>query len=66
MCFFYVDTEDELLDTIDEIVARLESVELFAAAHKCTFFPREIVWCGKVYSQGVCRMMAYACKVCLI
>ena len=25
---------------------------LFAAAHKCTFFSREIVWCGKVYSQG--------------
>ena len=23
-----------------------------AAAHKCTFFSREIVWCGKVYSQG--------------
>ena len=32
--FFYADTEDELLDTIDEILARLESVGLFAAAHK--------------------------------
>ena len=52
MCFFYADTEDELLDTLDEILARLESVGLFAAAHKCTFFSREIVWCGKVYSQG--------------
>ena len=50
--FFYADTEDELLDTLDEILARLESVGLFAAAHKCTFFSREIVWCGKVYSQG--------------
>ena len=30
---FYADTEDEL----DEILARLESVGLFAAAHKCTF-----------------------------
>ena len=50
--FFYADTEDELLDTIDEILARLESVGLFAAAHKCTFFSREIVWCRKVYSQG--------------
>ena len=39
---FYADTEDELLDTIDEILARLESVGLFAAAHKCTFFSREI------------------------
>ena len=25
---------------------------LFAAAHKCTFFSREIVRRGKVYSQG--------------
>ena len=49
---FYADTEDELLDTLDEILARLESVGLFAAAHKCTFFSREIVWCGKVYSHG--------------
>ena len=32
--FFYADTEDELLDTLDEILARLESVGLFAAAHK--------------------------------
>ena len=45
---FHADTEDELLDTIDKILARLESVGLFAAAHKCTLFSREIVWCGKV------------------
>ena len=43
--FFYADTEDELL-------ARLESVGLFAAAHECNFLSREIVRCGKVYSQG--------------
>ena len=49
--YFYADAEDELLDTIDPL-ARLESVGLFAAAHKCTFFSREIVWCGKVHSQG--------------
>ena len=49
--FFYADTEDELLDTLDEILAHLESVGWFAAAHKCTFFSREIVWCGQVYSQ---------------
>ncbi|CAN0210045.1 unnamed protein product, partial [Scytosiphon promiscuus] len=35
--FFYGDSEDELLDTLDAILARLESVGLFAAAHKCTF-----------------------------
>ena len=50
--FFYADTKDELLDTIDEILARLESAGLLAAAHKCTVFSLEIVWCGKVYSQG--------------
>ena len=44
--FFYADTEDELLDTLDEILARLESVGLSVAAHKYTFFSREIVWCG--------------------
>ena len=36
MCVFYADTEDELLDALDEILACLESVGLFAAAHKCT------------------------------
>ena len=51
--FHFADTQDELLDTIDEILARLESVGLFATADKCTFFSREIMWCGKVYS---CRL----------
>ena len=50
-CFFYADTDDDLLDTRDEILARLESVGLFVAAHKCTLFSHEIVWCGKVYSH---------------
>ena len=50
---FNADTEDELLDTIDEILVGLESVGLFAAAQKCTSFSLEIVWCGKVYS-GAC------------
>ena len=49
--FFYADTKDELLDTVDKMLARLESAGLFAAVHKCTFVSREIVWCGKVYSQ---------------
>ena len=48
--FVYADTEDELLDTLDEILARLETVGLYAAYHKCAFFSREIVWCGKVLS----------------
>ena len=32
--FFYADNEDELVDTLDEILARLESVGLFAVTHK--------------------------------
>ena len=38
---------------LDEILGRLESVGFFVAAHKCTFFARELVWCGKVYSDSV-------------
>ena len=30
----------------------MKCVGKFAAAHKRTFFSHEIVWCGKVYSQG--------------
>ena len=50
--FFFADVEDELLDTLDEILARLENAGLFAAAHKCTFVSREVVCCVKGYSQG--------------
>ena len=49
--FFFAGTEDDLLDTLDVILSRLESVGLFAAAHKCNFFARELVWCGKQYSH---------------
>ena len=38
---------------LDEILGRLESVGWFVAAHKSTFFARELVWCGKVCSDGV-------------
>ena len=44
--------KDDLYDTLNTILERLERVGLFAAAHKCTFFAREIIWCGKVYSRG--------------
>ena len=50
--FYFADSEEALLTLLDEILGRLESVGLFVAAHKCTFFSREIVWCGKVYSHG--------------
>eukprot|EP00903_Cladosiphon_okamuranus_P011351 g10699.t1 len=44
--------EDDLLDTLDQVLERLEGVGLFAAAHKCIFFDTSITWCGKVYSGG--------------
>ena len=51
--FDFAKDEISLLCLLDEILGRLESVGLFVAAHKCTFFARELVWCGKVYSNGV-------------
>ena len=64
--FFYADTKDELLDTLDEILARLESVGLLAAAHKCTFSPVRSCGVVRCIYRGVCRMIPYVCKVCLI
>ena len=58
-CFVWVDDvvywgmdEDDLLDTLDLILDRLEGAGLYVAAHKCTFFETSITWCGKVYSEG--------------
>ena len=44
--------KDDLLNTLDKIIGRLEDAGLFAAAHKCLFFDTDIAWCGKVYSGG--------------
>ena len=53
--------EDDLLNTLDKILARLEDAGFFAAAHKCLFFDTEISWCGKVYlgGTGVSRLGAF-------
>ena len=51
--FYFAEDEISLLCLLDEILGRLMSVGLFVAAHKCTFFARELVWCGKVYSDSV-------------
>ena len=51
--FYFAEDEISLLCLLDEILGRLESVDLFVAAHKCTFFARELVWCGNVYSGVV-------------
>ena len=50
--FYFAEDEISLLRLLDEILGRLESVGLFVAAHKRTFFARELVWCGNVYSDG--------------
>ena len=44
--------EDNLLNTLNNILGRLEDAGLSAAAHKCLFFDTEISWCGKMYSGG--------------
>ena len=49
---YWGDTEEEMLNTLDLILERLESVGLFAAAHKCVFYTKSVKWCGKVYSHG--------------
>ncbi|CAB1118666.1 unnamed protein product [Ectocarpus sp. CCAP 1310/34] len=39
--------ETDLLNTLDEILRRLEDKGIFAAAHKCLFFDTKIKCCGK-------------------
>ena len=51
--FDFEKDDTSLLCLQDEILGRSESVGLFVAAHKCTFFARELVWCGKVYSDSI-------------
>ena len=51
--FDFAKDEISLLCLPDEILGRLESVGLLVAAHKCTFFALELVWCGEVYSDSV-------------
>ena len=51
--FYFTEDEISLLCLLDEILGWLESVGFFVAAHKCTFFARKLVWCGKMYSDGV-------------
>ena len=62
--FFYGDTEDELLETLDAILARLESVGLFAAAHKCTFSRLNSCGVGKCTHTAECPMTLFAYKDC--
>ena len=51
--FNFVEDEISLLYLLDEILGRLKSVAFFLAAHKCTFFAGELVWCGNFFCDGV-------------
>ena len=61
--FYFAEDEISLLCLLDEFLGRLESVGLFVAAHKCTFFARELVWCGKCILIVSCRMIPPVSKV---
>ena len=64
--FFYADTDDELLDTLDEILARLESVDCLRLLISVPFSPVRSCGVVRCTHRGVCRMIPYVCKVCLI
>ena len=65
MCVFYADTEDELLDTLDEILARLvwDCLRLLTSV---PFSPVRSCGVVRCTHRGVCRMIPYGYKVCLI
>lgn len=50
--FYFADTEEASLASLDEILDRLECVGRFVAANECTLFARKMVSCGEVYSKG--------------
>lgn len=51
--FFYcTNGSEELLVTLDKIPPHSESVEVFATAHKGSFYATESSWHRKVYSSG--------------
>ena len=47
---WWVADKDDLPNTLDKILHRLEDADLFAAAPKCLLFDTKMSWCGKVYS----------------
>lgn len=49
---WYRNSPEELLAAFDEILICLERFGLFAAAHKCQFFPPELSCCGKGFFPG--------------
>ena len=42
--------EENLPNTLDKILGRLEDAGCFAVAHECLIFDTETSWCGNVYS----------------
>ena len=45
---YWGENEDDLLNTLDHILERLENVDMLVATHKCVFFETSNTWCGEV------------------
>ncbi|KAG6574672.1 DNA/RNA polymerase [Phytophthora cinnamomi] len=51
----YAESEDELLQLLDQVLARCEAYGLKLHAKKCDFFEVEVKWCGKMVSAAGVR-----------
>ncbi|GMF30423.1 unnamed protein product [Phytophthora fragariaefolia] len=48
----YAESEDELLQLLDQVLVRCEAYGLKLHAKKCDFFEIEVKWCGKMVSAA--------------
>jgi hypothetical protein len=51
----YAESEDALLELLDNVLARCEAYGLKLHAKKCDFFELEVKWCGKMVSAAGVR-----------
>ncbi|POM57665.1 Hypothetical protein PHPALM_37794 [Phytophthora palmivora] len=51
----YAESEEELLQLLDQVLARCEAYGLKLHAKKCDFFEIEVKWCGKMVSAAGVR-----------
>ncbi|KAE9083679.1 hypothetical protein PF006_g26638 [Phytophthora fragariae] len=51
----YAESEDELLQLLDQVLVRCEAYGLKLHAKKCEFFEIEVKWCGKMVSAAGVR-----------
>lgn len=50
------ESENELLDYLEEFILTCKKYGLFLSAKKCTFFAKEIKWCGRIIDSSGFRM----------